>query len=79
MDGSSLLKGYTIGHLLTQPGNTLARLSAWARRGARAIPLARRGTPDDIAGVLQFFVSDLSRYITGQCLSVCGGAVLTPS
>ena len=22
---------------------------------------------------------DLSRYVTGQCLSVCGGKVLTPS
>lgn len=44
-----------------------------------AIPLRRLGTVDDIAGVMQFFVSDSSAYVTGQCLSVCGGKVLTPS
>jgi NAD(P)-dependent dehydrogenase (short-subunit alcohol dehydrogenase family) len=44
-----------------------------------AIPLGRLGTTEDIAGVLQFFVSDQSAYVTGQCLSVCGGKVLTPS
>jgi NAD(P)-dependent dehydrogenase (short-subunit alcohol dehydrogenase family) len=46
---------------------------------AAAIPLGRLGTTEDVAGVLQFFVSEQSAYVTGQCLSVCGGKVLTPS
>jgi 3-oxoacyl-[acyl-carrier protein] reductase len=39
------------------------------------IPMGRLATPDDIARVVEFFVTDLSDYITGQCLSVCGGVV----
>jgi NAD(P)-dependent dehydrogenase (short-subunit alcohol dehydrogenase family) len=45
----------------------------------RAIPLRRMGMPEDCAKVLEFLVTDLSDYVTGQCISVCGGAVLTPS
>jgi len=44
-----------------------------------AIPLGRLGTPEDCAGALEFLVTDLSAYVTGQCISVCGGRVLTPS
>ncbi len=43
------------------------------------ISLRRLGTPDEVASVVQFFASDLSAYVTGQCLSVCGGVILTPS
>jgi 3-oxoacyl-[acyl-carrier protein] reductase len=39
------------------------------------IPLGRMAEPDDISKVLEFFVTDLSDYVTGQCLSVCGGAI----
>ncbi|MEP6873772.1 MAG: SDR family NAD(P)-dependent oxidoreductase [Burkholderiales bacterium] len=46
---------------------------------AAAIPLGRLGTAEDVAGVLEFFVSEQAAYVTGQCLSVCGGKVLTPS
>jgi 3-oxoacyl-[acyl-carrier protein] reductase len=38
-----------------------------------AIPLKRGGTPDDVANLALFLASDLSAYITGQCISVCGG------
>ena len=37
------------------------------------IPLRRGGTPDDIASVALFLASDLSSYVTGQVLNVCGG------
>lgn len=37
------------------------------------IPLKRPGTPDDIAGVVAFLVSDDAAYLTGQVLSVTGG------
>ena len=39
------------------------------------IPLGRMAVPEDISKVVEFFVTDLSDYVTGQCLSVCGGAV----
>ena len=43
------------------------------------VPLRRFGQVEDCAGVVEFLVTDLSRYVTGQVISVCGGAVLTPS
>jgi 3-oxoacyl-[acyl-carrier protein] reductase len=38
-----------------------------------SIPLKRGGTVDDVANATLFLASDMSKYITGQCLSVCGG------
>jgi len=37
------------------------------------IPLKRGGSPLDIANATLFLASDLSAYITGQTLNVCGG------
>lgn len=37
------------------------------------IPLKRLGAPEEIANTCVFLGSDLSSYITGQTLSVCGG------
>lgn len=37
------------------------------------IPLKRGGTTDDVANLTLFLASDLSAYITGQCINVCGG------
>lgn len=37
------------------------------------IPLKRGGTTDDVANATLFLASDLSAYITGQVLNVCGG------
>ncbi len=39
------------------------------------VPLGRLAEPDDIAKVMEFFVTDLGDYVTGQTLSVCGGAI----
>jgi 3-oxoacyl-[acyl-carrier protein] reductase len=38
-----------------------------------AIPLKRAGETEDIANVCVFLASDMSAYVTGQTLSVCGG------
>ena len=40
---------------------------------AAKIPLRRGGTPEDIAKVCLFLASDLSGYVTGQVIHVCGG------
>lgn len=37
------------------------------------IPLRRSGKPEDVADVAVFLASDLSAYVTGQVISVCGG------
>ncbi|MFH1004153.1 MAG: 3-oxoacyl-[acyl-carrier-protein] reductase [Bacteroidota bacterium] len=37
------------------------------------IPLKRSGTPEDVANLALFLASDLSSYITGQVITVCGG------
>jgi NAD(P)-dependent dehydrogenase (short-subunit alcohol dehydrogenase family) len=51
-----------------------AAVSEDAARDRRAIPLARRGEPADIAGAALFLLSDLSSYVTGHTLVVDGGA-----
>ncbi|HVA98662.1 MAG TPA: 3-oxoacyl-[acyl-carrier-protein] reductase [Bacteroidia bacterium] len=38
-----------------------------------AIPLKRGGTGEDVANLALFLASDLSSYITGQVINVCGG------
>ena len=39
----------------------------------KTIPLKRGGLPEDVANVSLFLASDLSSYMTGQTLQVCGG------
>jgi len=51
-----------------------AKLNADVVQGWRdSIPLKRGGTPEDVANACLFFASDLSAYISGQVLNVCGG------
>jgi 3-oxoacyl-[acyl-carrier protein] reductase len=38
-----------------------------------SIPLKRGGTTEDIANATLFLASDMSAYITGQVMNVCGG------
>lgn len=40
------------------------------------IPLKRGGTPDDVANACIFLGGDMSTYVTGQVLSVCGGMLM---
>ena len=40
------------------------------------IPIGRIGTPEECAKVVEFLVTDLSDYIVGQCISICGGVIL---
>ena len=42
----------------------------------KSVPLRRRGTDQEIANVVAFLASDLSSYITGAYVPVCGGNVM---
>ncbi|MBR5856197.1 MAG: 3-oxoacyl-[Bacteroidales bacterium] len=59
------------GFIITEMTNQLPEevKQGWAQK----IPLRRGGTPEDIANVCVFLDSELSRYVTGQVISVCGG------
>ncbi len=41
-----------------------------------SIPLKRGGTPEDVANLTIFLASDMSKYITGQTINVCGGMLM---
>ncbi len=41
------------------------------------VPLGRFGEPDDIAAAVAFLASNEAKYITGQCLTVDGGMVMS--
>ncbi|MGL5787414.1 MAG: 3-oxoacyl-[acyl-carrier-protein] reductase [Bacteroidales bacterium] len=38
-----------------------------------SIPMRRGGTPEDVANTCVYLASDLSSYVTGQTIHVCGG------
>ena len=57
------------------------RLGPQFRRETRTklesqIALGRLGLPEDCAKVVEFLVTDLSDYVTGQTIPICGGYVL---
>ncbi len=59
------------GFIETEMTHTLADdvREAWIK----SIPLRRSGKGDDVADVAVFLGSDLSSYVTGQVINVCGG------
>lgn len=62
------------GFILTEMTKALPEeiLKKWEE----SIPLHRGGTPEDIANVAVFLASDLSSYVTGQVIHVCGGMAM---
>jgi NAD(P)-dependent dehydrogenase (short-subunit alcohol dehydrogenase family) len=52
---------------------TRSELADYAGTWGQITPLRRIGTPEDVGRVVAFFVSDDSRFVTGQTLWVDGG------
>jgi 3-oxoacyl-[acyl-carrier protein] reductase len=51
-----------------------AKLNEDVVKGWReSIPLKRGGSTEDVANACLFFASDMSTYVTGQVMNVCGG------
>jgi len=64
--------------LIDRPGLALAwpeGVERWQQR----VPLARLGTPEDIADACLFLASPLARWITGVTLAVDGGVLVAPA
>jgi 3-oxoacyl-[acyl-carrier protein] reductase len=49
--------------------------AAWQERALRETPMARWGTPDDVARVARFLVGPDAAFLTGQVIRVNGGAI----
>jgi 3-oxoacyl-[acyl-carrier protein] reductase len=47
----------------------------WQQRAVREAPLARWGTPEDVAAAALWLASPAASFITGQIIRVNGGAV----
>ncbi len=59
------------------PGFIITEMTAEISEDARkawetSIPMKRGGTPEEVAGVATFLASDLSSYVSGQVIQVCG-------
>jgi len=59
------------GFIITEMTNKLPE--AVRKQWEEKIPLKRGGTPEEVAKVALFLASDLSSYVSGQVITVCGG------
>lgn len=58
------------------PGLIATEMTTTFGYDPETIPLKRVGTPDEVADVVLFLASDLSRYVTGACIDVNGGMTM---
>jgi NAD(P)-dependent dehydrogenase (short-subunit alcohol dehydrogenase family) len=78
-----LVNGVTLGPVQGEnysrfaPGDTDEEKAAAVEERGRGLPLGHIPTPDECAGAVLFFATDLSASITGQHLSVNGGQWVT--
>jgi len=58
------------GFIITEMTDKLPKevVESWYEK----IPLRRGGTPDEVADVVQFLASDMSSYVSGQVINICG-------
>lgn len=58
------------------PGLIATEMTKTFNYDSETIPLKRVGTAEEIADVVLFLASDMSRYITGGCIDVNGGMTM---
>jgi 3-oxoacyl-[acyl-carrier protein] reductase len=58
------------------PGGCATEMTEGYDYGTQNLPIARMGTPKEMADAIVFLASDASSYITGQVLNVDGGWVM---
>lgn len=61
------------GIIMTDMGKNNIKMQKDIDHWSGLTALKRLGDPDDIIGPAVFFASDLSKFVTGQSLNVCGG------
>ncbi|MDA1475747.1 2,4-dienoyl-CoA reductase [Bacillus changyiensis] len=49
-----------------------------AERTIKSVPLERLGTPEEIAGLASYLLSEQAAYINGECVTMDGGQWLNP-
>ncbi len=57
--------------------NAMGGKEAHAELVRRTVPLARQGSPSEIAPIVVYLVSDESSYMTGQAITVDGGLTMS--
>ena len=57
-------------------GRSLEQHAALKEKFAKALPLQRMGTPQDVAVVVDFLLSEKASYITGQLVHPNGGQLM---
>lgn len=67
---NAVAPGFFVTKLHTQK---IGRTKEQLEERARLIPLKRPGKPEELAGVVEFLLSDAASYITGEIITVSGG------
>lgn len=79
-EGRSGIRANCVGPGFIEAGLGLATIhdetQDYVAKMTRAIPLRRAGTPEDVADVVEFLLSDKARYVTGVTIPVAGGLQL---
>ena len=68
------VNGIAPGLVATEVNQTLVERPEWQAMIRRTFPLQRPAAPAELAGAVIFLTSDASSYITGQILTIDGGA-----
>ncbi len=67
------------GAIATDMNQELKEDRAELNRVLKRVPLARIGTPEEVANVVEFIASDKASYVTGSAFFVDGGMTLYPA